>query len=59
VAGALWRCQANPLVIDIDDSEYDRPGEVSYEALLAGGVHSVLINAPEELRQGIGRVSAH
>ena len=40
VAGALWRCQANPLVIDIDDSEYDGPGErlgeVNYEALLAG-----------------------
>ena len=40
VAGALWRCQASPLVIDIDDSEYDGPGErlgeVNYEALLAG-----------------------
>ena len=40
VAGALWRCQASPLVIDIDDSEYDGPGErlgeVTYEALLAG-----------------------
>jgi 3-(methylthio)propionyl---CoA ligase len=40
VAGALQRCEASPLVIDIDDAEYDGPGdrlgEVEYEALLAG-----------------------
>jgi fatty-acyl-CoA synthase len=40
VAGALQRCEARPLVIDIDDPEYDGPGdrlgEVEYEALLAG-----------------------
>jgi fatty-acyl-CoA synthase len=40
VARALRRCQGSPLVIDIDDPEYDGPGdrlgEVSYEALLAG-----------------------
>ena len=40
VAGALRQCQASPLVIDIDDPEYDGPGdllgEVGYEALLAG-----------------------
>jgi fatty-acyl-CoA synthase len=40
VAGALRQCQGSPLVIDIDDPEYDGPGdrlgEVSYEALLAG-----------------------
>ena len=39
VAGALRQCQASPLVIDIDDPEYDGPGdglgEVEYEALLA------------------------
>jgi len=41
VAGALKQCQASPLVIDIDDPEYDGPGdrlgELDYEALLAGG----------------------
>ena len=40
VAGALQRCEVSPLVIDIDDAEYDGPGdrlgEVEYEALLAG-----------------------
>jgi fatty-acyl-CoA synthase len=40
VAGALQRCEASPVVIDIDDPEYDGPGdrlgEVEYEALLAG-----------------------
>ena len=40
MAGALQRCEASPLVIDIDDAEYDGPGdrlgEVEYEALLAG-----------------------
>jgi fatty-acyl-CoA synthase len=40
VAGALRQCEASPVVIDIDDPEYDGPGdrlgEVSYEALLAG-----------------------
>src|ERR1019366_4421248 len=39
VAEALRRCEASPLVIDIDDPEYDGPGdllgEVSYEDLLA------------------------
>jgi fatty-acyl-CoA synthase len=39
VRGALQRCEARPMVIDIDDPEYDGPGErlgeVEYEALLA------------------------
>jgi len=39
VAGALGQCEARPLVIDIDDSEYDGPGdrlgEENYEALIA------------------------
>jgi fatty-acyl-CoA synthase len=39
VTGALQRCEARPMVIDIDDPEYDGPGErvgeVEYEALLA------------------------
>jgi fatty-acyl-CoA synthase len=40
VAAALRQCAARPLVIDIDDPEYqgpgDRLGEVDYEGLLAG-----------------------
>ena len=40
VAGALRLCEASPLVIDIDDPEYDGPGDrlgdEDYEALLAG-----------------------
>jgi fatty-acyl-CoA synthase len=40
VAGALRLCEASPLVIDIDDPEYDGPGdrlgEEDYEALLSG-----------------------
>jgi fatty-acyl-CoA synthase len=39
VAEALQRCEVSPLVIDIDDPQYDGPGdllgEVSYEDLLA------------------------
>ena len=39
VSGALQQCEARPLVINIDDSEYDGPGELigalRYEALLA------------------------
>jgi fatty-acyl-CoA synthase len=39
VSGALRRCEARPLVINIDDAEYDGPGELigtlGYEALLA------------------------
>jgi fatty-acyl-CoA synthase len=40
VAEALRLCEASPLVIDIDDPEYDGPGdrlgEEDYEALLSG-----------------------
>jgi fatty-acyl-CoA synthase len=40
VTAALRQCEASPLVIDIDDPEYqgpgDRLGEVEYEDLLAG-----------------------
>ena len=40
VADALRQCEARPLVVDIDDPEYDGPGErlgdEDYEALLAG-----------------------
>ncbi|HKD88672.1 MAG TPA: AMP-binding protein, partial [Streptosporangiaceae bacterium] len=40
VSGALRQCQARPLVINIDDPEYDGPGELigdlGYESLLAG-----------------------
>jgi fatty-acyl-CoA synthase len=40
VGAALRQCEARPLVIDIDDPEYqgpgDRLGEVEYEDLLAG-----------------------
>jgi fatty-acyl-CoA synthase len=40
VGAALERCEARPLVIDIDDPEYDGPGdrlgETDYEALLRG-----------------------
>src|SRR5246127_1979978 len=39
VAGALRQCQAGPLVIDIDDPEYDGPGDrlgdQDYEELLS------------------------
>ncbi|HEY2079029.1 MAG TPA: acyl-CoA synthetase [Streptosporangiaceae bacterium] len=39
VSGALRQCQVSPLVINIDDPEYDGPGELignlSYETLLA------------------------
>ncbi|MGO9082911.1 MAG: acyl-CoA synthetase [Streptosporangiaceae bacterium] len=41
VAGALSQCTVRPLVIDIDDPEYDGPGErlgeMDFEALLAAG----------------------
>jgi fatty-acyl-CoA synthase len=40
VAAALRQCQVSPLVIDIDDAEYDGPedrlGEEDYETLLSG-----------------------
>jgi fatty-acyl-CoA synthase len=40
VSGALRQCQVSPLVINIDDPEYDGPGELigdlGYESLLAG-----------------------
>lgn len=38
---ALLRCEAKPLIIDVDDPEYNGPGEalgsLDYEALLASG----------------------
>jgi len=41
VAGALAQVEKRPMVIDIDDPEYNGPGErlgdMDYEALLAGG----------------------
>jgi fatty-acyl-CoA synthase len=57
VAGALRQCQARPLVIDIDDPEYDGPGdllgEVGYEALLAGAAPEYERTEPAEEWQAI------
>ena len=57
VAGALWRCQARPLVIDIDDPEYDGPGdrlgEVDYEDLLAGAAPEYERTEPADEWQAI------
>jgi fatty-acyl-CoA synthase len=57
VAGALRRCQASPLVIDIDDPEYDGPGdrlgEVEYEALLAGATPEYQRTEPADEWQAI------
>jgi fatty-acyl-CoA synthase len=57
VAKALQRCQARPLVIDIDDPEYGGPGErlgeLDYEALLAGGDPQYRSSEPVEEWQAI------
>jgi fatty-acyl-CoA synthase len=57
VAGALRRCEASPLVIDIDDPEYDGPGDrlgaVDYEALLAGAAPEYQRTEPADEWQAI------
>jgi fatty-acyl-CoA synthase len=57
VTGALQRCEARPMVIDIDDSEYDGPGdrlgEVEYEALLAGAAPGYERTEPADEWQAI------
>ena len=57
VAGALRQCQARPLVIDIDDPEYDGPGdrlgELEYEALLAGAAPDFARAEPADEWQAI------
>jgi 3-(methylthio)propionyl---CoA ligase len=57
VAGALQRCEARPMVIDIDDPEYagpgERLGEVEYEALLAGAAPGYERTEPADEWQAI------
>jgi fatty-acyl-CoA synthase len=57
VAGALRQCRARPLVIDIDDPEYDGPGdrlgEVDYEDLLAGAAPEYERTEPADEWQAI------
>jgi fatty-acyl-CoA synthase len=57
VARALRECEASPLVIDIDDPEYDGPGErlgdEDYEALIAGAAPLYQRAEPEQEWQAI------
>ncbi|HXW43275.1 MAG TPA: AMP-binding protein, partial [Streptosporangiaceae bacterium] len=57
VAGALRSAAARPLVIDIDDPEYDGPGErigeADYEGLLATGVPGYERTEPADEWQAI------
>jgi fatty-acyl-CoA synthase len=57
VAGALQRCAARPMVIDIDDPGYagpgERLGEVEYEALLAGAAPGYERTEPADEWQAI------
>jgi fatty-acyl-CoA synthase len=57
VSGALRQCQASPLLINIDDPEYDGPGEligdVSYESLLADADPDYRRNEPTDDWQAI------
>ena len=57
VSGALRQCQASPLLINIDDPEYDGPGEligdVTYESLLADADPDYRRNEPTDDWQAI------
>jgi fatty-acyl-CoA synthase len=57
VSGALKQCQVSPLVIDIDDPEYDGPGdrlgELTYEDFLAGGAVPYQRSEPADEWQAI------
>jgi fatty-acyl-CoA synthase len=57
IAGALGQLERRPLVIDVDDPEYDGPGErlgsLDYEALLAGGDPAFAWQPPADEWQAI------
>jgi fatty-acyl-CoA synthase len=57
IAGALQKLDRKPLVVDVDDPEYDGPGrrlgETDYEALLASGDPAFAWQAPADEWQAI------